>query len=225
MGHHLLTVTTTSNLERTYTMTTTKELLAQLNSLRAENGKAPLASWKAGMPKLEAAIETEQQAIAKRMADEGEVIHDETGMLGDVDGAGNPIEPDEADGVLSVEELPSVAGVNDPYLDPQTGDDVQTQEAAPSDLSDVGGRTEASPEAPAIPRGAIGAMSIELLSGTDLPYDEIVARIKAVYPAAKTTARSLASVAMDLRNDGVDVPSRRKPAKAKPAKTTEAAGE
>lgn len=92
-----------------------------------------------------------------------------------------------------------------------------SQEAAPSDLSDVEGRTEEPSEAPAIPRGAIGAMSIELLSGTDLPYDEIVARIKAVYPTAKTTARSLASVAMDLRRDGVDVPSRRKPAKAKVA--------
>ena len=131
-------------------MTTTKELLALLNALRTENGKPKLASWKAGMPKLEAAIDNER--------------------------------------------------------------------AAPSDLSDpeVGQSDEPAP----IPRGAIGAMSIELLSATDLPYDEIVARIKAVYPAAKTTARSLASVAMGLRRDGVDVPSRRKPAKAK-----EAAGE
>lgn len=66
-----------------------------------------------------------------------------------------------------------------------------------------------------IPRGAIGAMSIELLIASDEPYADIVAKIKAVYPAAMTTARSLASVAMDLRRDGVEVPSRRKPAKAK----------
>lgn len=66
-----------------------------------------------------------------------------------------------------------------------------------------------------IPRGAIGAMSIELLTASDEPYADIVAKIKAVYPAAMTTARSLASVAMDLRRDGVEVPSRRKPAKAK----------
>lgn len=183
-------------------MTTTKELLAQLNALRIENGKTELTSWKAGMPKLEAAIETEQQSIAKRMADEGEGI--------------NP------------EDLPTAEPVS--------------QEAAPSDLSDLevgqsdepAERTEddgvlsveeANRLLTPIPRGAIGAMSIELLSTTDLPYDEIVARIKAEYPAAKTTARSLASVAMDLRRDGVDVPSRRKPAKAKQAKVEEAAGE
>lgn len=148
-------------------MTTTKELLAQLNALRTENGKAPLASWKAGMPKLEAAIDAEHHAMANRLAD----------------------------------EQPS---------DPEVG---QSDEAA--------GVRLLTP----IPRGAIGAMSIELLSATDLPYDEIVARIKAVYPAAKTTARSLASVAMDLRRDGVDVPSRRKPAKAKQGDAAEAAGE
>lgn len=65
------------------------------------------------------------------------------------------------------------------------------------------------------PRGAIGAMSIQLLSETDLPYLEIVAKIKEAYPSAKTTPRSLASVAMDLRKDGIEVPSRRKPAKSK----------
>jgi hypothetical protein len=95
----------------------------------------------------------------------------------------------------------------------------------PSDLSDVEGRTDETEEkeAPLIPRGAIGAMSIELLTGSDEPYADIVAKIVAKYPTAKTTARSLASVAMDLRRDGVEVPSRRKPAKAKtePAKASE----
>lgn len=95
----------------------------------------------------------------------------------------------------------------------------------PSDLSDVEGRTDEieEKEAPLIPRGAIGAMSIELLTGSDEPYADIVAKIVAKYPTAKTTARSLASVAMDLRRDGVEVPSRRKPAKAKtePAKASE----
>lgn len=107
-----------------------------------------------------------------------------------------------------------------------------SQEPAASDPTDLEGRTEsdqeadeAKPEEPAIPRGAIGAMSIELLSTTELPYEDIVAAIKAKYPTAKTTARSLASVAMDLRRDGVDVPSRRKPAKAKEAKKEAQAGE
>lgn len=93
----------------------------------------------------------------------------------------------------------------------------------PSDLSDVEGRTDETEEkeAPLIPRGAIGAMSIELLTGSDEPYADIVAKIVAKYPTAKTTARSLASVAMDLRRDGVEVPSRRKPAKV----SEETAGE
>lgn len=94
-----------------------------------------------------------------------------------------------------------------------------------SDLSDVEGRTDETEEkeAPLIPRGAIGAMSIKLLTGSDEPYTDIVAKIVAKYPTAKTTARSLASVAMDLRRVGVEVPSRRKPAKAKtePAKASE----
>lgn len=98
-------------------------------------------------------------------------------------------------------------------------DEPQTDQAEqPSDLSDVEGRTETAEE-PLIPRGAIGAMSIELLTGSDEPYADIVAKIVAKYPTAKTTARSLASVAMDLRKDGVDVPSRRKPAKAKAGET------
>lgn len=103
---------------------------------------------------------------------------------------------------------------------------VETQSTEQSsDLSDVEGRTDETEEkeAPLIPRGAIGAMSIELLTGSDEPYADIVAKIVAKYPTAKTTARSLASVAMDLRRDGVEVPSRRKPAKAKtePAKASE----
>jgi len=52
----------TSNLERNRAMTTTKELLARLNALRIENGKAELTSWKSGRSKLEAAIKAEQPA-------------------------------------------------------------------------------------------------------------------------------------------------------------------
>lgn len=181
---------------------TTKELLAELNRLRVENGKNELANWKSSREKLEQAIETEQQAIAKRMADEGEGINPE-------DQTSQPAD----DFQMSQEELDQQVG---------RGTD---QEEQPSDLSDVEGQTETAVEEPLIPRGAIGAMSIELLTGSDEPYADIVAKIVAKYPTAKTTARSLASVAMDLRRDGVDVPSRRKPAKAKPAKTEEAASE
>lgn len=180
------------------TTITTKELLQSLNALRVANGKTELAAWKQSREKLEAAIANEQPADrtdpSMPMGENGNELVDEL--------------PKQTAETVSQEVQPS-----DPVV-PEVG---QTEEPAASDLSDVEGQTEATEAPAAIPRGAIGAMSIELLSTTDLPYDEVVARIKAVYPTAKTTARSLASVAMDLRRDGVDVPSRRKPAKAKQA--------
>ena len=67
------------------------------------------------------------------------------------------------------------------------------------------------------PRGAIGNLVIRLLV-TDMPYECIVRQVRETYPTAKTTARSIASVAMTLRREGIEVPSRRKPAAPKPAK-------
>lgn len=111
------------------------------------------------------------------------------------------------------------------------------QQPAASDLTDVEGQTEPTDltsDEPVVqsfevgpatgpcadlaviqksPRGAIGALVIELL-GTEMPYEDIVKQVRETYPDARTTARSIASVAMDLRRDGVNVPSRRKPAKA-----------
>jgi ABC-type molybdate transport system substrate-binding protein len=59
-------------------------------------------------------------------------------------------------------------------------------------------------------RGAIGR-----LVESDLDYAAIEARVKEAHPEANTTRRSIASVAADLRRDGVDVKSRRKAAAAK----------
>ena len=159
--------------------------LNELNDLRVANGKTPLKAWKQSKDKLDAAIVAEQEAQAKRLADEGEGQNQE--------------------------DLPQTDETNQE----PTGD-------TPSDLSDVEGQTEQPAAEVLIPRGAIGAMSIELLTGSDEPYADIVAKIVAKYPTAKTTARSLASVAMDLRRDGIEVPSRRKPAAPKPAKTVPA---
>lgn len=62
-------------------------------------------------------------------------------------------------------------------------------------------------------RGLISAMVRCELMDTSDSYALIVERVKARYPNAQTTARSVASVAADLRKDGVEVASRR-PAKA-----------
>lgn len=189
---------------------TTKELLAKLNTLRVANGKTELAAWKSSREKLEAAIEAETPQQV-----------DETDPSMPMGENGNRLVDGTDDFQMSQEEL-------DQQTTRPKADDETDQTEQPSDLSDVEGQTE-TPAEPVIPRGAIGAMSIELLTASDEPYESIVGKIKALYPTAKTTARSLASVAMDLRRDGVEVPSRRKPAKAKaekPAKTEEApAGE
>lgn len=60
--------------------------------------------------------------------------------------------------------------------------------------------------------GTIGELVHELLMDVDNAYVEIVAEVKRRFPDAKTTARSVASVAATLRKKGVDVPTRRKAA-------------
>lgn len=182
----------TSRNERIKTMSTTKELLQTLNVLRLRAGKTELSAWKQSREKLESAIA------------------DLTDELGDV----------EADEVVDRSE-PETAQTEVQTVETEAVE----QEPAASDLTDVEGQTETTdltsdgtaPQVEKSPRGAIGALVIELLV-TDMPYEDIVARVRSTYPDARTTARSIASVAMDLRRDGVDVPSRRKPAKAKPAK-------
>lgn len=69
--------------------------------------------------------------------------------------------------------------------------------------------SEAPQTLTAAERGAIGIMARDLLQ-TDAPYEEIALAIRARYPHAKTTARSLASVAADMRRDGIPCPPRRK---------------
>lgn len=174
-------------------MSTTKELLQTLNALRIENGKTELANWKSSRDKLDAAIVAEQEARANRLADEGEGINEE----------------DQTDVSLPMGENGN--SLVDPLDDETETETEETDE--PSETEEV---SEPVVEEKA-PRGAIGALVIELLV-TDMPYADIVETVKAKYPMAKTTARSIASVAMDLRRDGIEVPSRRKPAAPKPAK-------
>jgi hypothetical protein len=64
-------------------------------------------------------------------------------------------------------------------------------------------------------RGAISLKVRELLSGTELPYSEIVETVKRDHPHAVTTTRSVASVASEMRAKGEKVPTRRVPAKEK----------
>lgn len=60
------------------------------------------------------------------------------------------------------------------------------------------------------PRRTIGSLVQELLMDPDLGYVTIVDRVVAEFPDAKTSVRSVASVAAVLRKKGVEVPMRRK---------------
>lgn len=95
----------------------------------------------------------------------------------------------------------------------QTGDQPETQTDETEEPSEQTEEPEAQSEAteePKSERGAIGRLVIDLLTKTDDDYATIVGKVKEEFPSAKTTARSIASIAADLRRDGVDVKSRRK---------------
>jgi hypothetical protein len=122
-------------------------------------------------------------------------------------------------------EEPEAAEPNlPPASDPQYADDdvsEQLPNLVPStDEPDTGAEKPAEmPAAPEMdrpksPRGAIGVMVMDLLQ-TEMPYKDIVKTVRDTYWDAKTTERSVASIAMDLRRDGVNVPARRKPAAIK----------
>lgn len=186
-------------------MTTTKELLQTLNALRTANGKTELASWKSSREKLEAAISelqpTDTTDPTMPMGENGNELVDELPKP-------KRMTPDEL--LRSKGAITQVPGHEDyqPVSKP-------AQQPAASDLTDVESQAEPTDltSVQKSPRGAIGALVIELLV-TEMPYEDIVKQVRETYPDARTTARSIASVAMDLRRDGVNVPSRRKPAKA-----------
>jgi len=72
-----------------------------------------------------------------------------------------------------------------------------------------------------IPRGAINAIICQLLPDVSVSYDEIVQVVRQAYPTANTSTKSVASIARDLRADGVFIPSRRQEAKPKAPKAPE----
>ena len=162
---------------------TTAEKLAHLNQLREQNGKSPLKAWKSSGEKLDQAIQAEEPQFTL------------------------------ADLVWGVARAQRSAQEGRP-----SDDEGQTDE--PSEQSEEGHEEDeqsdeqadegTTPEQPKSERGAIGRLVISLLVDTDDDYATIVAKVKEAHPDAKTTARSIASVAADLRRDGVDVKSRRK---------------
>lgn len=166
---------------------TTSELLKTLNEIRALEGKEPIAKWKRSRSDLETLLKTyDEEPEADPLAED----QPEATELGKA----------IADVVLNAEDLTAPE-----QLEQLTTLEIPAEElAAPS----------ATVQLPKSPRGAIGIMVMDLLQ-TDMPYKDIVKQVRGTYWDAKTTERSVASIAMDLRRDGVNVPARRKPAAIK----------
>ncbi len=184
---------------------TTNELLADLNVIRAFEGKEPLFAWKKSRSDLEALLktyenepETEAEQEERLMTAIGHVEAPATErMLREEYG----IEPNMG---LN-QKLDLISNVIETIVIPEAETPAETPDAREKS-----------------PRGAIGVMVMDLLQ-TDMPYKDIMTKVRETYWDAKTTERSIASVAMDLRRNGVNVPPRRKPAAVKPPKVTEPA--
>ena len=72
--------------------------------------------------------------------------------------------------------------------------------------------TDPLDEKAAKPTQGVGALVRKLLAETDLDYAAILAEVRKAIPDAKTTVRSIASVASVARKKGEAVAVRRKPA-------------
>jgi hypothetical protein len=90
----------------------------------------------------------------------------------------------------------------------ETEREVQATEAERRDAD--ANRAAPEPEAEAKgARGAIGRAVEELLLTSGADYAEIVRQVRGRFPGARTTARSVASVACGMRKKGVPVATRR----------------
>jgi len=89
----------------------------------------------------------------------------------------------------------------------------------PEDAPTAPTEPEAGPTAAGSPkatdRGRISALVRRLLLDTELTYSAIVEAVRAEHPEAKTSARSVASTAADMRRAKLQVRERRVPAAAK----------
>lgn len=115
-----------------------------------------------------------------------------------------------ADGLGAVEaDKPEATGTEEPEpVDDATVHSSDTpQTEADGQLSAVD--QTGSPEP--VARGGVNTLVTRLLADPGLSYTDIVARVVAAYPEAKTTARSVASTASVLRRRGTPMPMRRGP--------------
>jgi hypothetical protein len=162
------------------------EMLEVVNEWRALEGKDPLKNWKRSLEALEQVYYDAAAALSRHLQSAGGhvVTLEESAELSSE--SSDPETPPEA-----IEVTTEVHNVHN------------------DDPEDAEGHVVT----PKSGRGLIMQLSIDLLTSRNDPYQILADEVRARYPDAKTSARSLASVAVDLRKAGVRVPERAKPQK------------
>jgi hypothetical protein len=147
---------------------------------------------------IRAVLEAGPGSTADHIADHtGLEPHDIVGLL---DGMGDVLAV-EADGVWTYSLI---------------AEDPAEAATAPGSVKPKRPKKEPKPIDPN--RGALTRLVEELLMDAGLGYDDILALVVKAHPAARTTRRSLASVAADMRKERrIDVPVRRRVAAPKEA--------
>lgn len=115
---------------------------------------------------------------------------------------------DEVAEVMSTGVNHGPEGLDTPRAAVPPFDDAAPSAPQPPVTEDATGGDGAATLSPAA-RGAVGRLVAELLADAGLGYADVVERVRARFPAAATSVRSVASTASVLRRKGVEVPIRR----------------
>lgn len=109
-------------------------------------------------------------------------------------------------------ELPRKAGMPELTEWKRSKHELEARIASiPADPLDM--TTEAEPSAPE-PKQSVGATVAELVMDAALSYAEVAERVRELVPGAATSAKSVASIALRLRKEGVVIPARMRAAAA-----------
>lgn len=165
---------------------TTKVLIKTHNELARRLDQAELTTWKAGKEKLQARIDAMRELVA-------------------VDAE---LDAEEADPLAIPEAAEAFGDVEPDQVPAEAAEEPEGADQAPVEASEP---VVESAEAPAKPGKGIGKLVESLLLDAEgFDYPAIVEMVAGEFPDAKTSTRSVASVAAALRRKGVEVPMRRK---------------